>query len=144
MSTTKRQQQIDQSRRLIEEGLIQAARNRPYSQLSNEQIVKASGVSRMTYYRHFQNKREVLLSLLERLSGEIGQRSHGKPEKGTGVGGLAEMLHRRFTVLLENQHLHHLLTDPHAREVFREFRWPSFFRIAIFTLWILSVRKSKW
>ncbi len=109
-----RQEQVEESRKRIEEGFLASARKTGYSALTNTGIVHAAGVSRMTFYRHFGNKRDVLLSLLERLS------SNMQSGAAHTVSGL---LARRFEFLQANRNLQFLLVDPEAREVFRDFRW---------------------
>ncbi len=117
----KRQDQVEDSRERIERGLLVSAVRTGYGRLSNTQIARAAGVSRMTFYRHFNNKRDVLISLLERLSGDIHRKSDNDAS-GVSVD-LKALLHRRFEVLQKNRTLQLLLTDLEAREVFRAFRW---------------------
>ncbi|MFP4508540.1 MAG: TetR/AcrR family transcriptional regulator [Spirochaetaceae bacterium] len=107
----KRQAQVQDSRERIEQGLLVSANHATYSQVSNTQIAKAAGVSRMTFYRHFRNKRDVLISLLERLS------------VGMSAVDLTSSLRRRFEILQEHPTLRLLLSDPEAREIFRDYRW---------------------
>lgn len=109
-----RREQIEDSRKRIEEGFLVSARQTGYSALTNTRIATAAGVSRMTFYRHFGNKRDVLLSLLERLSSDMH----------TGAAHtVSGFLSRRFELLQANRNLQLLLADPAAREVFRDFRW---------------------
>lgn len=117
----KRQEQVDDSRERIERGLLVSAGRTTYSRVSNTQIATAAGVSRMTFYRHFENKRDVLISLLERLSFDIHLESNEDPADASV--DLATLLYRRFEMLQANRTLQLLLTDSEAREVFREFRW---------------------
>ena len=109
-----RREQIEDSRKRIEEGFLVSARQTGYSSLTNTRIADAAGVSRMTFYRHFGNKRDVLLSLLERLSSDM---------HAGAAHTVSGFLSRRFELLQANRNLQLLLADPAAREVFRDFRW---------------------
>ena len=46
-------------------GLLRLMRKVPYERIKVTDIVREAGVSRMTYYRHFKTKSDVLASLID-------------------------------------------------------------------------------
>lgn len=116
-----RKQQIQETKLLIQEGLLKVTEHTGYTMVTNTQIVQEAGVSRMTFYRYFKNKREVLISLLDRLSQDFAVTSLKQPRSTKAM--VEQMVTKRFDLLKNNRLLQHLLSDPQARDIFREYRW---------------------
>ena len=112
-----REKQVLESRRLIEEGLVRAVRTKGYAAVSVSDIAVEAGVSRTTFYRHFAAKRDVLLSLFGRISGEVLDEaaSAGQPDFRT-------LVRRRFAFVAEHPELPALLSEPEVRVLFHELR----------------------
>ena len=111
----KRTKQVSESRRLIEDGLVRAVLAKRYAAVSVADIAAAAGVSRTTFYRHFPTKRDVLLSFLRRISGEVLTETTQQPD-------LSELVRRRFAFIAEHPDLPALLADSEVQVVFHEFR----------------------
>lgn len=116
-----RKQQIQETKWLIQEGLLKVTEHTGYSMVTNTQIVQEAGVSRMTFYRYFKNKREVLVSLLDRLSQDLKSPTFQQPRSTKEI--VEQLVTKRFDLLKNNRLLQHLLSDPQARDIFREYRW---------------------
>ena len=95
--TVNRKAQIAETRRLIEEGLTRVALAEGYSSVAVSDITDEGGVSRTTFYRHFDTKRDVLVSLFRRISAEF------RSEQGAEHDlALQQMLERRFSTIRRN------------------------------------------
>ena len=112
----KRSRQVSESRRLIEDGLIHVVRQKGYATASVSEIALEAGVSRTTFYRHFTTKRDVLLSLFRRISGELLNEASAREP------ALGDLVRRRFAFIANHPELPALLAEPEVQVVFHEFR----------------------
>jgi AcrR family transcriptional regulator len=76
MSTLSRRDRTDATRQATETALLDATiallgEGHAYADLGIEQIVRAAGFSRPTFYTYFRDKRELILRLGERLVGAV-------------------------------------------------------------------------
>lgn len=69
------QKQREQSCRMIEDGLFQLMKERPYAQITVSEITKRADISRRTFYRLYQEKDAVLHHYFERLCQEYRRKS---------------------------------------------------------------------
>ncbi|MFB8777713.1 TetR/AcrR family transcriptional regulator [Streptomyces broussonetiae] len=97
-----------------------------YTELSVEQIAKAAGISRSTFYLYFRDKVDVLL----RLSGSLKRESYeiAAAWKPTGADGGVDGLARTYELILRHYREHAALLaainevaayDPAVREAWR-------------------------
>ncbi|MBQ1091976.1 TetR/AcrR family transcriptional regulator [Streptomyces sp. B93] len=97
-----------------------------YTELSVEQIAKAAGISRSTFYLYFRDKVDVLL----RLSGSLKKESYeiAAAWKPTGTDGGVEGLARTYELIMRHYREHAALLaainevaayDPTVREAWR-------------------------
>lgn len=63
--TKVHEEQIEQSRSWIFEGLFRLMEKKPYNKISVADITAKAGVARQTFYRHYKNKDDVILQFLE-------------------------------------------------------------------------------
>jgi len=61
-----REKQMNESKYLIEKALIRILKKKPLDKISMTEIAKEATVVRMTLYRHFSNKEEIIFSIIER------------------------------------------------------------------------------
>ncbi|ONI40363.1 hypothetical protein AN639_04940 [Candidatus Epulonipiscium fishelsonii] len=67
----KRKSQINQSKELILQGLLELMQTMEYDEITLTQIAKQAEVSRMTLYRHFNQKEDILLFEAIKISQKI-------------------------------------------------------------------------
>lgn len=74
-----REKQMNESRKLIEDALIRILLYKPLDKISMTEVAKEADVVRMTLYRHFKTKEEIILSIVEgkvdKLISKMGQNS---------------------------------------------------------------------
>lgn len=63
-------------------GLLRLMRKRPYERIKVTDIVREAGVSRMTYYRHFKTKSDVLASLVDYIIKSVNPVCHEDRRNG--------------------------------------------------------------
>ena len=63
-------------------GLLRLMRKTPYESIKVTDIVREAGVSRMTYYRHFKSKSEVLASLIDYIIQSVNPICHDNRRNG--------------------------------------------------------------
>ena len=63
-------------------GLLRLMRKTPYESIKVTDIVREAGVSRMTYYRHFKSKSDVLVSLVEYIIRSVNPVCHENRRNG--------------------------------------------------------------
>ncbi|ONI43723.1 hypothetical protein AN640_06130 [Candidatus Epulonipiscium fishelsonii] len=67
----RRENQINHSKKLILQGLIELMKIMEYDEITLTQIAQQAGVSRMTLYRHFNQKEDILLFEATKISENI-------------------------------------------------------------------------
>lgn len=63
-------------------GLLRLMKKTPYENIKVTDIVREAGVSRMTYYRHFKSKSDVLTRLIEYIVGSVNPVCHENRRNG--------------------------------------------------------------
>lgn len=60
-----REKQVNESKELIVQALIRLLNEKPLTSISMSEIAKKADVVRMTLYRHFKSKEEIILHIVE-------------------------------------------------------------------------------
>lgn len=71
-------------------GLLRLMRKVPYERIKVTDIVREAGVSRMTYYRHFKTKSDVLASLIDYIIKDVNPVCHENRRNGDWYRFLAD------------------------------------------------------
>jgi len=111
-----RQKQIDESRNLILDGFFSVLQNKQYSKISMSEIAESSSLTRMTLYRHFKNKDELLKYLIMNIIKDI-KTNFAQLEHKT----LANLIRVRFLVISNNKYLKAALSNKEVEPIVREF-----------------------
>ncbi len=111
-----RQKQIDESRNLILDGFFSVLQNKQYSKISMSEIAERSTLTRMTLYRHFKNKDELLKYLIMNIIKDI-KTNFAQLEHKT----LANLIRVRFLVISKNKYLKAALSNKEVEPIVREF-----------------------
>lgn len=61
----------DIARRSLAVALIQLMQTHDFHKISITQLTQTAGVSRMTYYRHYQNKQEILYDYVKKIDNDL-------------------------------------------------------------------------
>ena len=111
-----RQKQIDESRNLILDGFFSVLKHKQYSKISMSEIAERSTLTRMTLYRHFKNKDELLKYLIMNIIKDI-KTKFAQLEHKT----LANLIRVRFLVISKNKYLKAALSNEEVEPIVREF-----------------------
>ena len=68
------------ARAAIEDALLSLMQGSAFSSISVADIVREAGVARITYYRNFDSKEDVVRSLLHRMRADVAQLVHADPD----------------------------------------------------------------
>lgn len=111
-----RQKQIDESRRLIMDGFFLILKDNKYSKISMSEIAEVSMVTRMTLYRHFKSKDQILkyliMNLIEDIKTDFSQLEHKN---------LASLIKVRNQKISDSKYLKVALSNKEAEPIVREF-----------------------
>jgi AcrR family transcriptional regulator len=115
---TDRDPRIVRSTRALGRALIELIQERDYDEISVQQILDRAGVGRSTFYAHYRNKNDALLSSYEELFGWASSRL----DRPSALG------YRLFPVTEFVGHIveQHELTDALRRSALLEELWGSF------------------
>ena len=110
MNSLRKQQpdrRIRRTRALLHEALTSLIREKPYEGISVKDVLKRANVGRSTFYAHFQNKDELLVSGIR----EMLRAAYAQPTNKASMGdGFA-----RFSLpLFEHIHQHRLAAGVHS------------------------------
>ncbi len=111
-----RKKQIEESRKLILDGFFTILENKPYNEISMSEIAEKSMVTRMTLYRHFKSKDEILKYLIMNIVASIKEKYSKVEEKS--IGKLIEMRNQEISA---NMYLKAVLSNKEAEHIVREF-----------------------
>lgn len=115
-----RKKQIEESKSLILDGFFTVLKSKPYNKISMSEIAEESMVTRMTLYRHFKDKDEILKYLIMSLVESIKE-SYSKAEEKS-IGSLIEI---RNLEISRNEYLKIALSNKEVEHIVREFIAPS-------------------
>src|ERR1700757_3515637 len=88
-----REQILDVARREL--------KRRPFRELSVDELMQATGLSRTAFYRYFPDREAVLVDLLEEVWGELAEARDAEPDPtdASSLAGLARMIEENRAVL---------------------------------------------
>ena len=96
-------------RESIETALIELMKKKPLSDITISEIVKKAGVSRVSYYRNYYHKEDVLFASMDKIAAEWKIEAERISENiGEQIIELFEM-ERPLLEIIYNNHLEHLL-----------------------------------
>src|ERR1700741_2307724 len=87
------------------EQILEVARRelrvRPFRELSVDELMQATGLSRTAFYRYFPDREAVLVDLLEEVWGELAEARDANPDPATpaSLEGLARLIAENRAVL---------------------------------------------
>jgi len=90
-----------------------------YQYITVTDIARKSGISRMTYYRTYSSKEDILLQHFRKVAQQIVSDAQGDEERALSLFFSWFQEHRKLTELLEQAHLMGLLID--CFSVFTDF-----------------------
>lgn len=67
----RKNRQIDRTHRALQDALIALIREKPYQDIEIKEITERANTARITFYRHYATKDELLLDFLAYLYGEL-------------------------------------------------------------------------
>ena len=103
-----REKQMNLSKKLIEDALIRILKKKPLDSISMTEIAKEADVVRMTLYRHFKTKEEIILNIVKRKVDQmISQTTHNTEPK------MFDFLLFRFTILKKSPFTETLFNHNH-------------------------------
>ncbi|CAM3472075.1 MULTISPECIES: TetR/AcrR family transcriptional regulator [Saccharibacillus] len=109
------------SKASIQEAFLQLLEERAWDRISIQDIIGKAGVSRMTYYRHFESKEDILIQLYDAFLQTIAEHT---PSRLT-ASNKRLFLTRLFTVIREYKTYIRLLilNDPYLGMIHRTNRF---------------------
>lgn len=82
MKDNKNDRRSERSRRLLGEALTSLLQERRYADLTVQDILDRAGIGRSTFYAHYWDKDDLLVSEIERVIGVLGRHMDGSEEHG--------------------------------------------------------------
>lgn len=113
----KRKKQIDGTKNSIREALLELLDEHPYDKVSITELTKLAKVSRMSFYRHFEDKDAVVKYIFESINEEIKNEA-AKVENIDTAHCIKSML----SVLKENYEIYALFENEDTYKMFTEFK----------------------
>lgn len=98
------------TRMCIGEALISLMAQKPLEAIKISDIAKRAGISRMTYYKYYQTKVDILSDYLEEIVAEYRKQAASRKD----VGQFHDYTHILFSLEFFDQYRHFLLTLVHA------------------------------
>lgn len=111
-----RQKQIDESKELIMNGFFSILNKKEYSKISMTEIAETSMVTRMTLYRHFKNKEEIVKYLIMDLVKSIKSEYSKKDQKS-----IETLINVRNIEISKSEYLKIALSNKDVETLVREF-----------------------
>jgi AcrR family transcriptional regulator len=119
-----REKQMSESKELIEKSLVSLLKKKPLDSINMTEIASNAGVSRMTLYRHFEKKEEIILSIVEKKMEKIIDEID-KSRKLT----MYDMLLFRFVFLKKSPFTKKLYDNNHLEELLNLIRERSMVKL---------------
>ena len=126
--SNKKDSRIGKTDRDIKRAMLELIRKEPYSQIRIEQIMKEAPVTKVTFYKHFASKDDVLDSIRDDIVSEMRSDLKIMPEKSLW-GGVILFYHYSYTDDPARKKL--LNTDEYsdfAKQLREEYFASDFFR----------------
>ena len=115
-----RQKQIKESKELIMRGFFSLLNEKEYSKISMTEIAEVSMVTRMTLYRHFKNKEDIVKFLITDLVQSI-QTKFSKMEQKS----IATIIYVRNIEIYNNEYLKIAISNKDIESLIREVKISS-------------------
>ena len=96
----------------ITEALIHLMRNKEYSRITISEIVKKAGVSRISFYRNFNSKEDIIIKYLEKAIKDWGEK--WEQSKDTDI------IHQVFKLFNEEKELIDILYKANLQQIIAE------------------------
>lgn len=110
-----RQKQIEESKELIMHGFFLLLNKKEYSKISMTEIAEASMVTRMTLYRHFKNKEEIvkylIMDLVKSIKSEFSKKNHKTISTLIGVRNIEISKSEYLKIALSNKDVESLVSE---------------------------------
>lgn len=110
LSQTRKTDRNRFTRMCIGEALIDLLQNHRFEEIKITDITKKAGVSRMTYYKYYESKSEILKDYLEEIVGEYVAHTRRKED----IGQFNDYAHILYSLNFFHQYRHFLLSLVHA------------------------------
>jgi len=79
MNSKKANRRVDRTRKLLQEALVSLILEKGYEKITVQNVIDCANVSRPTFYAHFQDMDDLLLSLFDGLGGQLDQHLDSQP-----------------------------------------------------------------
>jgi AcrR family transcriptional regulator len=113
----KRKNQINESKTLIKNALYRLLENNKFDEISLTEIANEAGVVRMTLYRHFKAKEDILLYGFEELTKEaLCEIQMNKDIK------FIDLIEMRLIILKSSREAQLLMENDYINQLFKSFR----------------------
>jgi AcrR family transcriptional regulator len=112
-----RTKQINLSKKLIEKAFIKLLKKKPFHKISMTEIAKEADVVRMTLYRHFKTKEDIILSIVESKVDKLINMLSDKSEPA-----MYDFLLFRFSILKNSPFTETLFKHNHLDKLFAIIR----------------------
>lgn len=113
----RREKQINESKNMIKEALFALLLEKEFREISISEITARAKVARMTFYRNFDSKVEIVLYLFETILEQIKTEVNKIPSPT-----IKDLMLIRFKVLRKNPDINQLIAKEVVGELFEEFR----------------------
>lgn len=84
---------VVRSRKVLKSALLQLLSEKPFSLIKTNEIAKAAGINRVTFYDHFSTKEELLDELVDDVLSEYGDIIEASPGDAKGLASSDELYH---------------------------------------------------
>lgn len=111
----KRQNQINKTKNAIREAMLELLEGQAYDNISITDLTKKAEVSRMSFYRHFEDKDAVVKYIFEGIITEVEKNIDDKSD-------CSHMILSMIEVLSENYEIYALFENEDTNKIFTEFK----------------------
>ncbi|MGZ9899286.1 TetR/AcrR family transcriptional regulator [Shewanella gaetbuli] len=112
----KRVKQIEESKKLIGDALLRLLKEQDFDDISISKITQEAGVSRMTFYRNFETKEQIVKHIMQSTHDDIFQAIQ-RIENPT----LEHILNLRFVAIQKNTAILNLGAQAYTMNVMQQF-----------------------
>lgn len=110
----KRMKQINESKMMIFEAFMRLLKSYDFDEITISQITQEAGVARMTLYRHFSEKEDIILFAFEQSFNKVMELMAGKEDPT-----IQDLLHFRFKALKESPYTEILAKNNRLDKLFQ-------------------------
>lgn len=113
----KRVKQIEDSKERIAQGFINLLKDNKFEEINITKITQKAEVTRMTFYRHFKNKDDVIQYILSTIQNEVSEKISSIDNPS-----LVDLIRLRFKVLSELPWIKALHDDKSITQIINDFK----------------------